>query len=94
MKVKCIDTISPRSDGVEGPPGNLTEGRLYEVAEVLDTQFSIINNEMKMGRYSKYRFEVVDHNHVLPLRNNFNRLTTPLRSKIKELERKIAEMEG
>lgn len=91
MKVKCIDTEAPRSDGHDGKPSALTVGIIYVVAEVLDTKFPIINDAMKIGRYSQARFEVVDSTEVPPLRDNFNTLTTPLRSRIKELEKQLAE---
>ncbi len=89
MKVKCIDIDAPRSDGFDGKPSALTVGNEYAVAEVLDTQYSIINDAMKIGRYSKARFEIVDNEPVPPLRDNFNTLTTPLRSRIKELEKQL-----
>lgn len=91
MKVKCVDVLSPRSDGKFGRPSSLTVGKVYEVAEILDSQFSIINDSMKIGRYTKERFEVICNKSVPDLRANFNTLTTPLRTRIKELEK---ELEG
>jgi hypothetical protein len=88
MKVKCVDTMTGRSDGIAGGPTALTPGKTYKVAEVLThtLQYSIINDDFKMARYSQYRFEVVDDSPVLPLRQAFNSLTTELRARIKELE--------
>lgn len=93
MKVKCIEVSSPRSDGRNGPPTGLTVGFIYEVAEVLGTQYSIINDDMKIARYSQHRFEVVEYSNVPSLRNNFNKLTWPMRQRIRELEAKIAALE-
>lgn len=89
MKVILIDNLTPRTDGKAGRPHGVTLGKEYEVAEVLDqtAQYSIINDENKMARYSQSRFEVTNTSPVLELRANFNRLTTPMRSRIKELER-------
>ena len=89
MKIKCIDIDTPRSDGRPGKAKGITVGQEYVVAEVLDTQYSIINNDMKIARYSKIRFEVVDNSEVPSLRANFNTLTTPLRRRIKELEKMV-----
>jgi len=86
MKVKCIDLDTARSDGKLGRPSALTLGSEYVVAEILDTQFSIINDDMKIGRYSKIRFDVVDEKQVPSLRDNFNMLTLPMRNRIKDLE--------
>lgn len=88
MKVRCIEKSTPRSDGVPGKPTGLTIDKVYKVAEVLDHsgQYSIINDDFKIARYSQYRFEVVDHSPVLPLRDAFNSLTTEMRSYIKHLE--------
>ena len=89
MKVRCIDIDAPRSDGKDGKPNALAIGKVYAVAEVLDTQFSIINDDMKIGRYSKARFEIIENTSLATLRDNFNTLTTPLRCRIKELEKKL-----
>lgn len=91
MKVRCIDRALPRSDGVPGGPTGLTLGKVYKVAEIVvgrsdRNQYSIINDEFKIARYSQCRFEVVDHSPVLPLRDAFNTLTTEMRSYIKYLE--------
>ena len=93
MKIMCIDVSAPRSDNIQGQPSAITIGVVYEVAEVLDTQYSIINDEMKMGRYSKFRFEVIDDAPVKPLRENFNSLTTCMRTRIKELEARVSHLE-
>lgn len=92
MKVRCIDVVSPRSDQIKGRPTGITAGCAYEVAEVLDEtqQYSIINDDMKMSRYSQYRFLVIDPTPIKPLRENFNMLTLPLRTRIKELEKEVA----
>jgi hypothetical protein len=50
-----------------------------------------MNDKMKLARYSTYRFEIVDESVPLPLRDSFNTLTTPLRMRIKELEKLINE---
>lgn len=89
MKVICIDAHSPRSDFVPGGPTGITLGTVYDVAEVLQEQYSIINDDMKMARYSQYRFEVVDATPVLPLRQAFNPLTTKMRMRIRELEEEL-----
>lgn len=93
MKVMCINVVSPRSDHQSGMPSGITLGKVYDVAEVLDDKYSIINDYMKMSRYSQYRFEVVDNSPVLPLRDNFNRLTTCMRTKIKELEAEVRRLQ-
>jgi hypothetical protein len=92
MRVICIDTHSPRSDFVPGGPTGITVGAVYDVAEVLQEQYSIINDEMKMARYSQYRFEVVDSTPPLPLRQAFNPLTTKMRMRIRELETQLRNM--
>lgn len=91
MRVRCIEKSTPRSDGVQGGPTGLTIGKIYKVAEIVvgrsdRNQYSIINDEFKIARYSQCRFEVVDHSPVLPLRDAFNTLTTEMRSYIKYLE--------
>ena len=85
MKVLCIDDFSPRSDGLLGKPTGITRGKTYQVAEILEDQFSIMDDKMKLSRYSKYRFVVTDNSTVLPLRENFNRLTTDIRTQNKQL---------
>lgn len=88
MKIRCVEISTPRSDGQPGGPTALTLGRVYKVAEVLNdtSQYSIINDDFKMARYSQYRFELVDDSPVLPLRQAFNSLTTEMRARIKQLE--------
>jgi hypothetical protein len=92
MKIKCVDVVSGRSDFIPGGPTGLTKGKIYDVAEVLETQFSIVNDKMKIARYSQYRFKIVDATPVKTLRENFNCMTTVMRDKIKELEKEIAKM--
>ncbi len=94
MKVKCIDTHTPRSDGRKGPPQGIKVGSVYDVAEILPqtNQYSIINDDSKMSRYDQSRFEVVDDSPVMPLRQAFNSLTTHMRVRIRELEIKAKEM--
>lgn len=90
MKVRCIEKSTARSDGVAGHPTGLTVGKVYKVAEVLSggktNQYSIINDDFKIARYSQCRFEVVCNEPVKGLRDAFNWLTIELRSRIKELE--------
>jgi hypothetical protein len=90
MKVKCVDKSTPRSDGQPGMPTGLTIGKVYKVGEVLNggktDQYSIINDDFRIARYSQCRFEVVDDTPVRDLRTEFNWLTTELRTRIKELE--------
>lgn len=91
MKIRCLDKASARSDGVPGGATALTIGKIYKVAEVLPTtgQYSIINDDFKIARYSQYRFEVVDDTPVRSLREEFNSLTTEMRAYIKQLEARI-----
>lgn len=95
MIVKCVQKSTPRSDGVQSPPTGIQVGREYVVAEILydEGKYSIINDENKMARYSMNRFTVIDETPVRPLREAYNVLTTPLRSRIKELEKQIKEMQ-
>lgn len=91
MKVRCIEKSTPRSDGVQGGPTGLTIGKVYKVAEIVTgrsdrSQYSIINDDFKIARYSQCRFEVVCDEPVGSLRDSFNWLTTELRSRIKQLE--------
>lgn len=88
MKIQMNDTVTPRCDGVHAPLG-ITLGKVYEVAEILHDKYSIINDNMKIARYLKIRFRVVDDTPVLALRDNFNTLTSQMRSKIKELEKEL-----
>lgn len=94
MKVKCIDTHTPRSDGRKGQPQGIKVGGVYDVAEILpqSSQYSIMNDDSKMSRYNQFRFEVVDDSPVMPLRQAFNSLTTSMRVRIRELEIKAKEM--
>lgn len=92
MKIVCVDVVSSRSDNIPGMPTGLTVGKVYDVAEILEDKFSIINDSMKMARYSKFRFAVVEDSPVKPLRDNFNTLTTCMRSRIKELEAQVAAL--
>lgn len=98
MRVKCIENSTPRSDGVPGGPTGLTVGKEYEVAEVVrsglrgTSQFSILNDSYKLARYSQSRFEVVDCGHIPSLRENFNHLTTPLRTELKALKAQLKEL--
>lgn len=91
MKVKCIEKSTPRSDGRQGNPTGITVGKVYKVAEIVTglrdvDQYSIINDDFKMARYSQCRFEVVCDEPVVSLREAFNSLTTDMRSRIKDLE--------
>lgn len=96
MKVKLIDNTTPRSDNIPGKPTDVSLGTVYEVAEVLNEtgQYSIINDKMKIARYSQYRFEIVDDSPVDPLRDAFNMLTLLMRLRIKELEKQLEEATG
>lgn len=94
MKVRCVETSTPRSDGRRGNPTGITVGKIYNVAEIVVghrdvDQYSIINDEFKMARYNQCRFEVVEDTPVQPLRQAFNSLTTELRTRIKELEMQL-----
>lgn len=91
MKVRYIDDLTPRSDGKKGRPTGITLGKVYEVAEITGDKYSIMNDEMKLNRYSCIRFSVVDHSPVKPLRENFNSLTTNMRTRIKELEKMLED---
>jgi hypothetical protein len=88
MKVRCVEKSTPRSDGQPGEPTAIRVGIVYKVAEILThtSQYSIINDEFKIARYSQCRFEVVDDSPVMPLRQAFNSLTTDMRVYIKKLE--------
>jgi len=102
MKVRCVQITTPRSDLRRGPPGGITVGKVYKVAEVIEpahtyalvndepfdrpTMYSIINDNFKIARYNQDRFEVVCDKPVQDLRTAFNWLTTELRSHIKYLE--------
>lgn len=94
MKVKCIQTTAPRSDGRSGPPTGITEGKTYPIAEYLPRtgQYSIINDDYKLARYSADRFVVVEPGQIPPLRENFNELTSPLRSELKAIKAKLKEL--
>lgn len=94
MKVRCIDTHTPRSDGRKGHPQGIKVGGIYDVAEILPQtgQYSIMNEDSKMSRYNQFRFEVVNTTPVQPLRQAFNSLTTHMRVRIRELEKQAKEM--
>jgi hypothetical protein len=93
MKVKCIDKLTPRTDNVPGKPTGITLGKVYVVAEeCYDGKYSIINDNNKLARYSMNRFEIVCDEPVRSLRDAFNTLTTPLRTRIKELERQLEDL--
>lgn len=79
MLVKYFDDQKKRSDGKDGKPTGLTVGNTYTVVEDLGYQFTLMNNDMKLARYSKCRFEVVDDSPIPNLRDAFNTLTTEMR---------------
>lgn len=83
MKLRCIDTFTSRSDGQRGGATDVTLGVTYKVIAVLDTQYAIVNDKGKMGRYSKYRFEVLDKTPPLPLEQSYNDLTHDVRMELK-----------
>lgn len=87
MQVRYIDDTIPRSDAKNGKPTEVTVGKVYIVAEELATKYSIINDEYKIARYSKERFEIVDDSPVLPLRDAFNTLTKEMRMKLKKSDK-------
>ena len=89
MKLKCIDTLSGRSDAPNKRPNDITVGVEYDVAEVLETQYAIINDIGKFARYSKYRFEVIDLEPPKPLNKNFNMLTRDIRMELKACKKSI-----
>lgn len=93
MKVMYLDDEIPRSDGKHGAPKGVTVGAVYVVAEDLpdSDHYSIINDDLKMARYLKDRFEVVDSTPPRSLREEFNTLTTPMRTKIKQLKEKTVD---
>lgn len=84
MKVEIIDTVSKRSDGKPGGATRVTLGKIYNVVEIGDTQYSIINDDYKLARYSKYRFRVVDDTPIKDIRSSFNMLTWDVRMLLKE----------
>ena len=90
MKVRSIDAVSPRSDGRTEPLG-ITVGKEYLVAEALhgSSQYSIINDNNKIARYSQNRFEVTDSQPIEPLRQAFNYLTMDMRNQLKALQRPV-----
>lgn len=92
MKVKYKLVSIPRSDGQKGPPGGVTDGKEYVVAEnfLHSDKFSVINDDNKIARYSKFRFEITDETPVRSLCEEYNTLTSPLRKRIKELEALVA----
>mgnify|MGYP005872685331 CR=1 FL=1 len=85
MKVKLVDDTTPRSDNRKGKPTDVTLDKVYEVVEILESQYSIINDRNKIARYSHHRFEVVEVSELKPLRNAFNELTFDMRMELKEL---------
>lgn len=95
MKVRLIDVTTTRSDGRPGGPTGVTLGFDYVVAEVLPhtEQYSIMNDDGRLCRYSMSRFVVVDDSPVPPLRQNFNTLTAPLRLELKRLQERVAALE-
>lgn len=94
MKIMCVDVNMPRSDGKSGKPTGITIGKVYVVAEILTTtgQYSIINDDLKMARYNMNRFTIHETGELKSIRDSFNTLTTPMRSRIKELEKQIQEI--
>lgn len=93
MKVLYIDDKTPRSDNQLGRPTGITLGKVYEVAEITGDKYSLMNDNMKLCRYSCIRFVVVDDAPVKPLRENFNSLTTCMRTRIKKLEKMVRELQ-
>ncbi len=91
MKVQYIDNVSTRSDGRKGKPSQITLFNEYTVVEVLKDQYAIINDENKLGRYTKSRFIISDVEAVAPIAKAFNSLTHPMRMEIKRLRTLVEE---
>lgn len=89
MIIKLIDDSSPRIDGKRGKPTSITLGKEYTVVEIENDKFTILNDDFKLGRYSKFRFVVVDNTTPMPIREQFNTLTTPMRTEIKSLKNQL-----
>jgi len=89
MQVKFVDDVTPRSDGRAGKPTGVTVGKVYPVAAIEGYKFLILNDDFKLTRHDKSRFEVVQYDWPKPLRVSFNDLTKVMRDRIKFLERMI-----
>lgn len=92
MRVKAIDTHSPRSDG-RPKVESITLGKEYEVAAIEGDRYVLLSDKHKLTRHSQYRFEVVDDSPVPSVREAYNMLTHPIRMKAKDLEQKVSDLE-
>ena len=92
MIVQLIDTSTPRTDGKSGTPTQVTLNEEYVVIDETDTHYAIMNDKLKIGKYSKQRFVITDNTPIPDTKKEFNRLTTPLRLKIVELEREVNQL--
>lgn len=87
MKVKYIDDSTPRSDGRSGKPTQVTLHNEYTVAEILETQYAIINDFGKLCRYSKSRFVITDYTAVVEISTAYNALTHSMRMELNALRK-------
>lgn len=92
MRVKAIDTTSPRSDGLPRV-NDITLGKEYEVAAIEGNRYVLVNDKHKLTRHSQYRFEIVDDSPVQNVRDAYNSLTHPIRMKAKALEEQVTSLE-
>ena len=98
MKVLCIDTKTRRSDHkgcfsrFSSRPVDITKNSVYEVLEVLDGKYLLINNEFKATKHSQFRFEVVDDSPINNMTSNYNVLTRDLRMERNKLLKELKEL--
>lgn len=95
MKVKyALLAELKRRDGMKGNPTGVTDGKVYDVVDFnpQEGMFTILNDEWKLARYDMRRFIIVDDSPIPSIRSAFNTLTTPLRTRIKELEKQLESL--
>lgn len=93
MRVKAVDTSSPRSDG-RPKVTSITLGKEYEVVAIEGSRYVLLSDAHKLTRHSQYRFEVVDNSPIPSLRDAYNKLTHPVRMEAKELRAKVENLQA
>lgn len=91
MKIEYVDDSIPCSDGRNSKPTGVTIGNEYEAVFESQTHYTIFNDDMKLARYKKERFAIIDSEWYESFNQIINKHTHEMRMEIKELKRQLAE---
>lgn len=61
-KLLYVDDTTPRIDGRNHEPTNMTVGKVYDLLEIQGPFFAVINDKGKRARYLQIRFKAVSRN--------------------------------